>query len=90
MAWTRAFGEAIRPYSIGRVYVNFLRDGGSDRLRAAYGEARYERRRLLTQKNDATNLFRLNQTRPEQDPGAAAAGSCAARAAITHSSRQTR
>lgn len=28
MAWTRNFWEAIRPYSTGRVYVNFLGEEG--------------------------------------------------------------
>ena len=43
MAWTRNFWEAIRPYSTGRVYVNFLGEEGQDRVRAAYGDAKYER-----------------------------------------------
>ena len=53
--------EAVRPYSTGRVYVNFLGEEGQDRVRAAYGEAKYERLRTLKRKYDPTNFFRLNQ-----------------------------
>jgi FAD/FMN-containing dehydrogenase len=61
MAWTRNFWEAIRPYSTGRVYVNPLGEEGQDRVRAAHGDAKYERLRALKQTYDPTNLFRLNQ-----------------------------
>jgi FAD/FMN-containing dehydrogenase len=61
MAWTRELWEAVRPFSTGRVYVNFLGDEGQERVRAAYGEAKYERLRALKRKYDPTNFFRLNQ-----------------------------
>jgi FAD/FMN-containing dehydrogenase len=61
MAWTRSLWEAIRPYSTGRVYVNFLGEEGQDRVRAAYGDLKYERLRALKRRYDPTNVFRLNQ-----------------------------
>ncbi len=61
IAWTRELWEAVRPFSTGRVYVNFLGEEGQDRVRAAYGEAKYERLRALKRKHDPTNFFRLNQ-----------------------------
>jgi hypothetical protein len=61
MAWTREFWEAVRPHATGRVYVNFLGEEGQDRVRAAYGAAKYERLRALKRAYDPTNLFRLNQ-----------------------------
>ena len=61
ISWTRNFWEAIRPYSTGRVYVNFLGEEGQDRVRAAYGDAKYDRLRALKRAYDPTNLFRLNQ-----------------------------
>jgi hypothetical protein len=61
IAWTRELWEAVRPYSTGRVYVNFLGDEGQDRVRAAYGEVKYERLRALKRGYDPTNFFRLNQ-----------------------------
>jgi FAD/FMN-containing dehydrogenase len=41
--------------------VNFLGEEGQDRVRAAYGEAKYERLRALKRAYDPTNCFRLNQ-----------------------------
>jgi hypothetical protein len=61
IAWTQELWEAVRPYSTGRVYVNFLGDEGQNRVRAAYGEAKYERLRALKREHDPTNFFRLNQ-----------------------------
>ncbi len=61
IAWTRELWEAVRQYSTGRVYVNFLGEEGQDRVRAAYGEAKYERLRVLKRTHDPTNFFRLNQ-----------------------------
>jgi FAD/FMN-containing dehydrogenase len=61
IAWARSLWEAVRPYSTGRVYVNFLGEEGQDRVRAAYGDDKYERLRVLKRKYDPTNLFRMNQ-----------------------------
>ena len=61
IAWTRGVWEAVRPYSTGRIYVNFLGEEGQDRVRAAYGAAKYERLRALKRAYDPTNFFRLNQ-----------------------------
>jgi FAD/FMN-containing dehydrogenase len=61
IAWARNFWEAVRPYSTGRVYVNFLGQEGPDRVRTAYGAAKYERLCALKRKYDPTNFFRMNQ-----------------------------
>lgn len=59
--WTREFWQAIRPYSTGGTYLNFLtRDEGADRMRAAYGE-NYGRLLALKTKCDPGNFFRVNQ-----------------------------
>ena len=42
-------------------YVNFMGDAGDDRLRASYGDAKYERLVALKRRYDPANLFRLNQ-----------------------------
>jgi FAD/FMN-containing dehydrogenase len=59
--WTRDFWEAMRAFSTGGVYMNFLGDEGEDRVKAAYGAAKYERLVALKNKYDPTNLFCLNQ-----------------------------
>jgi FAD/FMN-containing dehydrogenase len=61
IAWARGFWDAVRPHSTGRVYMNFLGEEGEDRVRAAYGPAKYERLRALKRKYDPTNVFRMNQ-----------------------------
>ena len=58
--WARELAEATQPHSAG-VYVNFLGDEGADRVRAAYGDAKYERLVALKNKYDPTNFFRHNQ-----------------------------
>jgi FAD/FMN-containing dehydrogenase len=61
MQWTRDFEAAMRPHSTGGVYVNFLGEEGADRIKAAYGPAKYARLAALKSKYDPTNFFRLNQ-----------------------------
>jgi FAD/FMN-containing dehydrogenase len=61
IAWAQEFWEAVHPHSTGRVYVNFLGQEGMDRVRSAYGAAKYERLRALKRKYDPTNFFRMNQ-----------------------------
>jgi Berberine and berberine like len=56
--WTR-----LEPYSTS-TYVNFLMDEGTDRIRAAYGPAKYARLQALKRTYDPDNLFRRNQNVP--------------------------
>jgi FAD/FMN-containing dehydrogenase len=58
--WVRAFWSALEPWHT-TVYVNFLGDEGEERVRAAYGEAKYDRLKALKRKYDPDNFFRLNQ-----------------------------
>jgi FAD/FMN-containing dehydrogenase len=65
-AWVRGAWQAIRPFSTGAVYVNFLGDEGDERVRAAYGADKYARLVELKKKYDPSNLFHLNQNiRPQ-------------------------
>ena len=62
--WARDFWTALAPYHQG-VYVNFL-GPDEDRVREAYGEAKYDRLKALKRTWDPDNLFRLNQNiRPD-------------------------
>ena len=58
--WARALRTALEPYQTS-VYVNFLMDEGQDRVRQAYGPAKYQRLQALKRKYDPDNFFRLNQ-----------------------------
>jgi FAD/FMN-containing dehydrogenase len=62
-AWVHRFWTALQPYHTG-VYVNFLMDEGQERIRQAYGAAKYQRLRALKQKYDPSNVFRQNQNIP--------------------------
>ena len=61
--WARGFWSALEPHHTS-VYVNFLMDEGEERIRAAYGEQKYDRLKALKRKYDPGNLFRLNQNIP--------------------------
>jgi FAD/FMN-containing dehydrogenase len=61
--WSRDFFEALEPHQTS-VYVNFLMEEGEERVRAAYGDAKYDRLQALKRQYDPDNLFRLNQNIP--------------------------
>ena len=58
--WVRGFWDALAPWHQG-VYVNFLGDEGSDRVRQSYGPEKYDRLQALKRKYDPDNFFRINQ-----------------------------
>ena len=61
--WSRSFWTALRSYHTS-VYVNFLMNEGEDRIRQAYGAAKYDRLKALKRKYDPGNFFRINQNIP--------------------------
>lgn len=64
--WARGFFRDTAPFATGGVYVNFLTEDESDRIKAAYG-ANYQRLAEAKKKYDPQNLFRVNQNiRPAQ------------------------
>jgi berberine-like enzyme len=60
--WVRAFWEALRPHALGSGdgYVNGMVDYGEDRLRSAYGTAKYDRLARIKGDYDPENIFHLN------------------------------
>jgi len=58
--WARRYWSALAPHHSG-VYVNFLMEEGEERIRQAYGSAKYDRLKALKRSYDPTNFFRLNQ-----------------------------
>jgi FAD/FMN-containing dehydrogenase len=74
--WARDVFRDSAPYATGGVYVNFIPQDETDRVRAAYGP-NYDRLAALKSRYDPANLFRMNQNIP---PGVvASAGQAAAR-----------
>ncbi len=61
IAWTRGLSAAIRPFTTGRVYVNFIGDEGRERVVAAFGAEGYARLQALKERWDPENLFRGSQ-----------------------------
>ena len=62
ITWTRAFIDAMQPYSDGGRYLNFagFQEEGDAMMKAAF-QGKYERLAALKRKYDPANLFRLNQ-----------------------------
>ena len=62
IGWARDFWSAMRPFSSGGTYVNFLtEDADDDRIRAAYGPELHRRLARIKACYDPANLFRSNQ-----------------------------
>jgi FAD/FMN-containing dehydrogenase len=61
--WSRNFWSELEAHHTS-VYVNFLMDEGEDRIRQAYGSARYDRLKQLKRTYDPDNFFRINQNIP--------------------------
>jgi FAD/FMN-containing dehydrogenase len=58
MAAARAFAKAMRPFDQGTAYLNFTAE--PDRVREAFGDAKYRRLQAVKDEYDPDNLFRLN------------------------------
>jgi FAD/FMN-containing dehydrogenase len=57
--WARSLFRTMAPHAAGGVYVNFLTEDESERIRDAYGP-NYERLASLKERLDPDNLFRAN------------------------------
>jgi hypothetical protein len=74
-AWARSFCEALRPLSPGtETYVNTMTECEQDRVRAAYGPAKYERLARIKAAYDPRNLFHRNATVAPAQADAPASG----------------
>ena len=63
---TRAIAAAMKPWTTGSVYLNFIGDEGLVRVESAYGE-KYPRLRRIKRVWDPDNVFRHNQNIPPAD-----------------------
>ncbi|HEY5857094.1 MAG TPA: BBE domain-containing protein, partial [Aldersonia sp.] len=60
-AWVRSIWEALRPLASNQGgYVNIMADLEQDRVRTAYGPAKYERLARIKAEYDPANVFHLN------------------------------
>ena len=61
IAHTRKLGATMKPWTTGRVYLNYIGDEGVGRVEAAFGPEKYARLQALKTKWDPDNLFHHNQ-----------------------------
>jgi FAD/FMN-containing dehydrogenase len=60
-AWVRSFWEALRPHTLGiGSYVNAMAESENDRVRASYGDAKYQRLAKIKATYDPGNVFHRN------------------------------
>ncbi len=65
IAWARETAAAIQPWSVSGGYVNYsMADEPTERVRAAFGDERFERLQALKARYDPDNLLRRNQNIP--------------------------
>ncbi len=62
--YTRELAGAMKPWSTGRVYLNFIGDEGIHRVEAAFGPEKFARLQSVKTEWDPNNLFRHNQNIP--------------------------
>ncbi|WP_431965727.1 FAD-binding oxidoreductase [Nocardia sp. bgisy134] len=60
IAWVRDSIAAMRPFSTGSVYLNFIGDEGMDRVIAGYGRENYARLASVKLEYDPRNVFHLH------------------------------
>jgi FAD/FMN-containing dehydrogenase len=64
---TRQVAAALKPWTTGQVYLNFIGDEGLTRVESAYGPEKYHRLRKIKRVWDPDNVFRHNQNIPPSD-----------------------
>ncbi len=70
IAWARATEEALRPWTMPGMALNFMNDITDARVRATFGSQKYQRLVDLKQRWDPTNMFAINQNiRPDAPAG---------------------
>ncbi|WP_020523318.1 FAD-binding oxidoreductase [Catelliglobosispora koreensis] len=59
-AWVRESCAAVKPWSMGSVYLNFIGNEGQARVESGFGAANYERLKAVKREFDPRNVFHLN------------------------------
>ncbi|MCE3035450.1 FAD-binding oxidoreductase [Streptomyces sp. CMSTAAHL-2] len=60
VGWVREVRKAVRPWSTGDVYLNFIGDEGPERVRAGLGAGNTLRLEKVKRRYDPDNVFRFN------------------------------
>ena len=58
---TRSIAAAMKPWTTGGVYLNFIGDEGEERIESGFGPEKYQRLQALKKEWDPGNLFCHNQ-----------------------------
>jgi len=64
IAYTKDLAAAMKPWTTGAVYLNFIGDEGADRVRSGFGPEKFARLQALKKEWDPQNLFCHNQNIP--------------------------
>jgi FAD/FMN-containing dehydrogenase len=59
-AWVRGYKEKLRAFTTGGVWLNFVGDEGTDRIKAAFGEENLTRLMDVKRRYDPENVFHAN------------------------------
>lgn len=59
-SWSKAYWDALHPYSSGGTYLNFIMDEGQERIQESYKD-NYKRLSKIKRKYDPDNFFKVNQ-----------------------------
>ncbi|HSP39222.1 MAG TPA: FAD-binding oxidoreductase [Frankiaceae bacterium] len=62
--YTRRLAAAMRPWSTGEVYLNYLSDEGLSRVEAGFGPTKFARLQRIKRQWDPENVFHHNQNIP--------------------------
>jgi FAD/FMN-containing dehydrogenase len=60
VSYTRSLAQAMKPWTTGRVYLNYVGDEGEARIEASFGAEKMTRLRALKAKWDPDNVFHHN------------------------------
>ncbi len=66
IAWARSSAEALRPWTMAGIALNFLSEIDNNRVRSTFGAAKYERLVGLKHRWDPDNVFAMNQNIPPE------------------------
>src|SRR5262249_49195461 len=64
ISWVRATEQTMRPWTSGRMSLNFVSAPDNERVRSAFGPEKYRRLVALKDKYDPDNVFHMNQNIP--------------------------